>query len=140
MQCATRGAGAGSIQDKGLDGRIKTVAIGRHKEKAAVHGAAGGAQTAAAAVLKGLAGCEQGLLTHHAQSFDFFHLAFVVLDDPVTGDQLRGNRARVGHGDGVRKGKHTAQGITLFAHVLGLGINLDGIDRHFTMLTATIRS
>ena len=63
MQGTTGDTKARGIEYKGVDGCIKTVAICGHKKVAAVHGAAGGAQAAAAGVLKRFTGRQQRLLS-----------------------------------------------------------------------------
>ncbi len=110
-----------------------------HKKIAAVHGAAGCAQSAAAGVLEGFARTQQGLLTHHAKTLDFLAVPAFVLDDPEARYQLHWNTACIGDSDGVGESEHILQGVTLLGHVLGQHVNLNGIGGHVHMLTATIR-
>lgn len=106
MKCASSRHGAGGVEDKRADGRIETVAVFGHEKIAALHGAAGRAQAAAIGVLEGFAGTQQGLLTDHTQTFDFFAVTALVLDHPMAGNQLNRHPPRVGDGDGVSKSKH----------------------------------
>lgn len=115
------------------------MAVFGHKKIAAVHGAAGCAKAAAAGVLEGFAGAQQGLLTHHAQTFDFLGVPALVLDDPVARDELHRHAACVGDRDGVGESEHILQGVTLLGHVMGKHVNLNSVGRHAHMLTATIR-
>jgi len=142
VQCATGDARAqhtvSGFQHKGVNRGVKAVPVFGHKEKAAAHGAAGGAQTATAGVLEGLARLQQGLLTDHAQTLNFFSVTLVVLDDPVSRDQLCGHLAGVGDSDGVSEREERVQRVALLWHVLGQYVNLDGIGGHGLMLAATI--
>ena len=85
-----------------------------------MHGAAGRVQLAAAGILEGFTGFDQGLLPDHAQALDLFGVAVGVADDPVAREQLRRRVARVGDGDGVGKIEHARRGGRLFRQVLGL--------------------
>ena len=116
------------------------MAVFGDKKVTAMHGAAGRMQATAAGVLKRLPRSQQGLLTHHAQAFDFLGVPAFVLNDPVPGNQLSCHQARVGDRDGVGKSEHLLKGIALVCQVLGLHINLDGVRRHLCMLTATIQA
>ena len=74
---------AARIQHKHPNDRLKTLAVFSHKKVAAVHSATWRAQSGAAAVLERFAGFEQRLMPHHAQTLDFFGVAFGVDDDPM---------------------------------------------------------
>lgn len=134
MQGSTTGHGAGSVKNESANGGIKSVTVLCHEKKAAVHGATGRTQAAAAGVLKGFAGTQQGLLTHHTEAFDFLGVTAFVLNDPVAGNQLNRNPACVGDRDGIGESEHILQGIALVCHVLGQHINLNGMGGHVHML------
>jgi hypothetical protein len=139
MQSSTTGHGAGSVKNESAYGGIKTVTVLSHEKVAAVHGAAGCAKSAAAGVLKGFAGTQQGLLTDHAQPFDFLAVTALVLNHPMAGNQLHRHPARVGDRDGVGESENILQRVTLLGHVLGQHVNLNGVGGHARMLTATIQ-
>lgn len=138
MQGAPGSAAAGGVQNEGLNGGVKSVAVCCHEEITAVHGATGAAQATAAAVLKGLAWLQQGLLADNAQTFDFLDVPLFILNDPVTRNELRCHTAHVGDGDRVGEGKYVLKGVALLGHVLGGDIDLNSVISHSDMLTATI--
>ena len=139
MQRATAGNGVGGVEHECVNGGIEAVAVLGDKKVAAVHGATGSAQAAAAGVLEGLTGAQQGLLTDHAQPFDFLTVTAFVLDHPMARNQLHWHPARVGDGHGVGECEDILQGIALVCHVVGQHINLNGVGGHGHMLTATIQ-
>ena len=134
MQGSTTGQGAGSVKNESANGGIKSVTILSDEKVAAVHGAAGCAKSAAAGVLKGFAGTQQGLLTDHAKALDFLSVTTPILNDPVARNQLNSNPACVGDRDGIGESEHILQGIALVCHVLGQYINLNGMGGHAHML------
>jgi len=139
VQCSTAGAAhaaVAGIQHEHRDLDLEALAIGRHAEVAAVHGAAGRAQAAAAGVLEGFARCQQRLLAHHAQALDLLGVAARVVDDPVARDQLRRHLARVVHGDGVGKAIQLARRLRFVRQKLGLDLDPELVFRHATMVTA----
>ena len=139
MQSATTGDGAGSVKNESANGGIKSVTVLSDEKVAAVHGAAGRAKSAAAGVLEGFTGAKQGLLTDHTQAFDFLAVTALVLDHPMSRNQLHRHPARVSDRDGVGESKQILQGIALVCHVVGQHINLNGVGGHVHILTATIR-
>ena len=109
---------------------IEAFAVFGHAKDAAVHGSAGGAQAAAAGVLKGLARLEQRLVPDHTQAFDLFGVAAGVADDPVARDQLRRQLADIADGDGVGKGVNTGLGLGLLGQIGGLDFNAEKMFGH----------
>jgi len=104
--------------------RIETGAVLGGHLVAALHGAHGRGEGAAAGVLVGLPRLQQGLVTHHAEATHFLHLAFGIGDDPVPGDQLGGHAAGVADGDVIGEGVALRFRIGLVGQVLGP--DLDG--------------
>jgi hypothetical protein len=139
MQRATAGDGARGVEHESANGGIEAVAVLGDKKVTAVHGATGCTQAAAAGVLEGFSGAQQGLLTDHAQAFDFLAVTAFVLNDPVARNQLHRHPARVGDRDGVGECEDILQGVALVCHVMGQHINLNGVGGHAHMLTATIQ-
>ena len=139
MQGSTTGHGAGSVKNESANGGIKSVTVLCHEKVTAVHGAAGCAKSAAAGVLKGFAGTQQGLLTDHAEALDFLAVTTLILNDPVARNQLNRNPACVGDRDGIGESEHLLQGVALVCHVLGQHMNLNVVGGHAYMLTATIQ-
>jgi len=134
MQGSNTGDGAGSVKNESANGGIKSVTVLSDEKVAAVHGAAGCAKSAAAGVLKGFAGTQQGLLTDHAEALDFLAVTTLILNDPVARNQLNRNPACVGDGDGIGESEQILQWIALVCHVLGQHINLNGMGGHVHML------
>jgi hypothetical protein len=120
-------------------GGVKTLAIFGHKEVAAVHGAGGCAQARAAGVLKRLTGLQQGLLADHAQAAHTLGVAGGVVDVPLAGNQLRGDLARIGDGDGVREGEDALLGGGLIRQIAGQDFGENLILGHGAIVTAKIR-
>jgi hypothetical protein len=58
-------------------------------------------------------------VTHHAQPLDLFNLALGVGDEPVPGDQLRGQFASIDDGDGVGEAIDALFGRRLVRQVFG---------------------
>ncbi len=106
MQGSTTGDGAGSVKNESANRGIKSVTVLSDEKVAAVHGAAGCAKSAAAGVLKGFAGTQQGLLTDHAEALDFLAVTTLILNDPVARNQLNRNTACVRNSDGVGESKN----------------------------------
>ena len=139
MQGSTTGHGAGSVKNESANGGIKSVTVLCHEKVTAVHSSAGCAKSAAAGVLKGFAGAQQGLLTDHAEALDFLAVTTLILNDPVARNQLNRNPACVGDRDGIGESEHLLQGVALVCHVLGQHMNLNVMGGHVHMLTATIQ-
>jgi len=126
------------FQNKQRNGHIKAMAISGNKKETAMHGAVRCTQARATGVLERFAGIEQRLMTDHAQSFDLFSVTMRVIDDPMSGDQLRGNRTRVGEGHGI------GEMVEILSCLYGRrqegrrGLNFELVGRHPCMVTATI--
>ena len=131
---------AEGIQYKHGDVSIKLFAIFGHTKIAAVHGARGRAQSAAAGVLKTLTGFEQWLLAHYAQAFNFVVAAIRIVNAPSARDQLRRHFAGVGNGDSVGKGVHPLLGRGLVGQVLGLYLNAKLVLGHGLMVQLSLGS
>ncbi len=125
MQIAFGWIVAQSVEHKHWDVDVKLFTIFCHAKITAVHGACGRAQAGAAGVFKLLAGFEQGLVANHAQATNFFVHAFCVVHIPGARDQLRGDGARVGDGDGVRKYIERRVWIRLLGQVLRVDFDLE---------------
>lgn len=126
------------LQHKQGHGHLKAMTVGRDKKEAAMHGAVRGANARAAGVLEGLPRVEQRLLADHAQAFDFFCVALRVVDDPVPGDQLRGNRACVGEAYRIGEMVEALPSFFRRRKVSWRGFNLELVGQHPCMVTATI--
>ena len=113
------------VEHKHRDVVVKLFTLFGNKQITPVHGAGGCAQAGAAGVFKLLAGFEQGLVADHAQSTNFFVQAVGVVHIPGARDQLRGDGAGVGDGDGV--GKYIERGVCvrLLGEVLRMDFDLE---------------
>ncbi len=108
--------------------------------KLAVHGARGGAQAAAAGVFEAFAGLEIRLFAHHAVPFDFFMYAIGIVDIPGARDELGGDVASVGDGDGVGEAKHAPIRRGLVGQILRAGGDGEMWARHNVMVTRCVES
>jgi hypothetical protein len=125
---------AQGVEHEHGDVGVELFAVFGHAKVAAVHGAGGCAQAAAAGVLKAFAGLEQGLLAHHAQAFDLVVAAIGIINAPGARDQLGGDGAGVRDGDGVGKGVHALLGGRLVGQVLGLNLDAEFVSGHGGMV------
>ena len=126
------------LQHEQRDFTFKGFALVIHAKIAALHGARGRAQLAAAGVFKGFAGLQQWLTAHHAQAPDLFDMAQLIGNDPVPGNQLRGHFTRVGDGDGVGKHIDACGRSGLLWQVGWLDLDQKLVHWHGAMVTATI--
>ena len=94
---------------------------------AAVHGADRGGDDAATGVFEAFAGLQQGLLADHAEAADFLYLAVGVGDDPVAADQLRGDVAGIGDGDGIGENETILSDVGLFRVVFAVHLDFDPV-------------
>ena len=103
--------------------RFELGAVFGHHLVAALHGADRRGQGAAAGVFEAFSRFEQGLLAHHAQSPDLLFLIFRVRDDPVAADELGGDIAGIGDGDGVGEDVASFRCVGLIFQVLGFDLD-----------------
>src|ERR1700704_2625868 len=108
-------------QGEGRNGRVELLSVFGHHLVRAAHGPDCRLQMRATAVFEALAGLEQRLLSDHAEALDLDDLVVGVGDDPMTADQLRGNRAGIGDRDRVRKDILVLRRVRLVLDVACLG-------------------
>ena len=137
MQIAFRRVTAQGVEHKHWNIDVKFFTVFGDTKITAVHGAGGRAQAGAAGVFKLLAGFEQGLVANHAQATNFFVHAFCVIHIPGARDQLRGDGARVGDGDGVRKYIERCVWVRLLGKVLRVDFDLESVTVHGTDFDAS---
>ncbi len=139
MQVAFRRVTAQGVEYKHWNVDIKLFTIFSDTKITAVHGAGGGAQAGSAGVFKLLAGFEQGLVTDYALTPNLFVHAFGVFIIPGSRDQLRGDGAGIGNGDGVRKYIERCVWVRLLGKVLRVDFDLESVTVHGTDFDASPR-
>lgn len=130
MQIAFRRVTAQGVEHKHWNIDIKFFTIFGDTKITAVHGAGGGAQAGSAGVFELLAGFQERLVADYAQAANFFVHAFCVVDIPGARDQLRGDGAGIGDGDGVRKYIERCVWVRLFGKVLRVDFDLESVTVH----------
>ena len=130
----TRATRAQGVEHKHGDVDIKFFTIFSYTEITAVHGAGGCAQARTAGVVKFFTGLEQRLMTHYAQTPDFFIQAIGIIDIPGAGNQLRRYRAGIGDGDLIGEDIQALIGRRLLHQVVRLNFNLELVFGHAAML------
>ena len=106
------------IQDEHGDIGIEGCAVIGQALVLPMHRAGGRTQAAATGVFEALARLQNRLLADHARAFDLLCDAIGIVDVPAARDQLCGDVAAIGDGDGVGKAKHTHAGCRLLGQVL----------------------
>jgi hypothetical protein len=139
VQIAFGGIVAQCVEDKHRNVDVKLFTIFGDAKVTAVHGAGRCAQAGSAGVFELFAGFQERLVADYAQASNFFVHAFCVVDIPGARDQLRGDGACIGDGDGVRKYIERCVWVRLLGQVLRVDFDLKRVTVHGTDFDASPR-
>ena len=112
-------------QGEFVDRRFELRAVLGGDLEAAAHRSDRGVELAAAGIFEGFAGPEQRLLADDAEAANFLHARVAVGDDPVAGNDLRGDGADVLEGDRIGENVTLAGRIGLIGDELRNGARRD---------------